>query len=389
MLPVPPSPPVPKIELSARLAAIRREMAKDGVEFLILTDQKNFEYITDYKTLTWAYQSRPLFLIVSAEHLLLIASKTEARNVEEQPRVFEPVYYTGYMAEAAAVIISEIATRDPSAKSTTAIDYGQDMLGRGALAIIEGLRERGLKARVVSGVDLLWRVRIIKTPFEADLKRTSFKIVNAAFDEVISEVSLGITEVELCRKIQARIFLNGAERADPIAMVFGQGDFIYSRLPRVRALQAGQYIWTDFRSTYGGYPADRNRIARAGAPKDWEVEAYEKVRTLTITLANSIKAGVTCGDIYQTFEQLWGDASLPPVYGMVSRIGHGGGLDVTEPPSLSKNNPEQIKAGMILHLEPKLELDGAVFQFEEVIYVRDDGIEFLSELSPEQIPVIN
>ena len=44
---------------------------------------------------------------------------------------------------------------------------------------------------------------------------------------------------------------------------------------------------------------------------------------------------------------------------------------------------------MILHLEPKLEIDGAVFQFEEVIYVREKEIEFLSELSPERIPVIN
>jgi len=44
---------------------------------------------------------------------------------------------------------------------------------------------------------------------------------------------------------------------------------------------------------------------------------------------------------------------------------------------------------MILHLEPKLERAGAVFQFEEIIYVGEAGSEFLSDLSPEQIPVIN
>jgi Xaa-Pro aminopeptidase len=243
--------------------------------------------------------------------------------------------------------------------------------------------------RLESAVELLWRTRMIKSPFEANLKRTSFEIVNAAFDDAISEARLGITEVELCQQIQARIMMNGAERADPIAMTFCRGEFNYSRPPRLQPLEVGQYAWTDFRSTYGGYPADRNRIARAGPPDRWEVDAYERTRTLTIALADGVKAGMTCGDVFWAFEQLWRDGGLPPVYGLVSRIGHGGGLDVTEPPSISKDNPEIIKPGMILHLEPKLELDGAVFQFEEVIYIRENGVEFLSELSPEQLPVIS
>jgi hypothetical protein len=62
---------------------------------------------------------------------------------------------------------------------------------------------------------------------------------------------------------------------------------------------------------------------------------------------------------------------------------------VGEPPSISKDNPQPIEDGMILHLEPKLEIKGAVFQFEEVIYVRKGEPEFLSELSPDRLPVIN
>jgi Xaa-Pro dipeptidase len=229
---------------------------------------------------------------------------------------------------------------------------------------------------------------MIKTPFEAELKRTSFAIVNAAFDDAVAQARLGVTEVELCQQIQARIVMNGAERVDPIAMTFCRGDFNYGRPPSLQPLRAGQYAWTDFRSSYGGYPADRNRIARGGAPDAWEIAIYEKTRRLTIGLASGVKPGMTCGDLFGAFQQLWRDAGLPPSYGLVSRIGHGGGLDVTEPPSVSKDNPDIIMPGMILHLEPKLEVNGAVFQFEEVVYVRDGGVEFLSELSPEQLPVI-
>jgi Xaa-Pro dipeptidase len=388
MLPAPPSPDVPARELNNRLAAVRREMTKAEMDFLVLTDQKNIEYFTDYRTLSWGYHSRPLFVVIDHHDILVVANRIETRNLESKSRNFLIAYYEGYLADGAAAIVKEISARDPALKATAAIDYGQDMCGRGSLEIVDGLRARGGTTRLESAVELLWRTRMIKSPFEASLKRTSFEIVNAAFDDAISMARLGITEVELCQQIQTRIIMNGAERADPIAMTFCRGEFNYSRPPGLRPLEVGQYAWTDFRSTYGGYPADRNRIARAGPPDRWEVDAYERTRKLTIALAKGVNAGMTCGDVFRTFEQLWRDAGLPPVYGLVSRIGHGGGLDVTEPPSISKDNPEIIKSGMILHLEPKLELDGAVFQFEEVIYVRENGIEFLSELSPEQLPVI-
>ncbi len=387
MLPAPPSPDVPLDEQAMRLAAVRREMARDAVEFLVLTNQKNVEYFTDYRTLSWGYHSRPLFLVIDQRDILVIANRIESRNLESKPRAFSIVYYAGYLAEGARAIVQEISVRNPAAGAKAAIDYGQDMLGRGSLEIVDGLRARG--GRLESATDLLWRTRVIKSPFEADLKRISFEIVNAAFDHAVSQARLGITEVELCRQIQSRIIMNGAECADPIAMTFCRGEFNYGRPPQMQPLKVGQYAWTDFRSTYGGYPADRNRIARGGLPEPWEIDAYERTRGLTVALANSVKAGMTCGDVFGVFERLWRDAGLPPAYGLVSRIGHGGGLDVTEPPSISRDNPEIIRPGMILHLEPKLELDGAVFQFEEVIYVRETEIEFLSELSPERLPVIN
>ncbi|MBZ9942410.1 M24 family metallopeptidase [Mesorhizobium sp. BR1-1-13] len=387
MLPVSPSPDVPVTELARRLAAVRREMAHDDIDVLVLTDQKNVEYFTDYRTLCWGYHSRPLFLVIDQDEILVIANKIESRNLEARQRPFSIVYYSGYLAEGARTIVDEVRARDPACMRRAAIDYGQDMAGRGSLEVVDGLRAQG--DSLESATDLLWRTRMIKSAFEAGLKRVSFEIVNAAFDGAVSQARLGITEIELCREIQARIIMNGAERADPIAMTFCRGEFNYGRPPGLEALKAGQYVWTDFRSTYGGYPADRNRIARGGPPEGWEIDAYESTRALTCALANGVRPGMTCGDVFRAFEQLWSDAGLPPAYGLVSRIGHGGGLDVTEPPSLSKGSPEIIRSGMILHLEPKLEIDGAVFQFEEVIFVRDEGIEFLSDLSPEQLPVIN
>lgn len=389
MLPAPPPPDVPTHEQARRIAAVRQEMSTTNVEFLVLTDQKNVEYFSGYRTLSWGYHSRPMFLVIDHDDVTAVANRIESRNLESRPRDFSIFYYDGYLAEGAQAIVRRLALSDPAARGIAAIDYCQDMHGRGSLEIVDGIRDRGTGQMLCSANDLLWRTRVIKSPFEAQQKRISFAIVNAAFDDAVAGARLGITEVELCRQIQSRIVQYGADRADPIAMTFCRGEFNYARPPEMRALQAGQYAWTDFRSTYGGYPADRNRIARGGDPEPWEIEAYGKTRAVTIAMARGVKAGMTCGDLFSDFERLWRDAGLPPAYGLVSRIGHGGGLDVTEPPSISRNNPEPIRPGMILHLEPKLERDGAVFQFEEIVYVGETESEFLSDLSPEQIPVIN
>lgn len=388
MQPLPSPPPVAAAELRLRLANMRREMAADNLDWLVLTDRKNIGYFTDYRTLTWAYHSRPLLCLIGQSDFILIASRTETRNLAQAPHPFKVRFYDGYELEAVAACQDTIRKSHRGGSARVALDHGQDMFGRGSIALSEMVGGFARNATAISGVAAIWRVRMIKSELEVGLKRQSFDIVNAAFDDAIAAAKIGMSERELCSDVQARILRNGADQSDAIAMTFDRGDFIYNRPPSDRLLQADDYIWTDFRSPYGGYPADRNRIARAGEPEPWEETAYETVRTLTIEVARSIRPGMLCRDVYDTYKKLWAEAKLPQPYGLISRIGHGGGLDVTEPPSLSATDLTVIMPGMVLHLEPKLELEGAVFQFEEIVHVREGGADFISTLSPQSLPVI-
>ncbi|HEX7766529.1 MAG TPA: M24 family metallopeptidase, partial [Nitrospira sp.] len=70
------------------------------------------------------------------------------------------------------------------------------------------------------------------------------------------------------------------------------------------------------------------------------------------------------------------------------RVAHGSGLGYTEPPSVMQGSAQVIRPGMVLHVEPRSEFADGVFQTEEVLVVRDQGIEWLSELAPASLPVI-
>ncbi|ACC76442.1 Xaa-Pro peptidase family protein [Paraburkholderia caribensis] len=384
----PPAPAVPIAEMHQRLANIRSEMVKAKIDVIVLTDKKNIDYFTDYQELSWDHKARPVFVAISLQDFALFGSLGESRTVEIRPRVFDPVYYNGYLDEAVTATVDWIKARTATRTAHIAVDYGQDMFGRGSLRLIEELSSLDACGRIKSATDPIWRVRMIKSRFEADLNRTAYEIVDAAFNQTIRYAYIGMTEYELYYLMQAQTYLNGAESAEPIATLFSKGDFAYARTAKERKLEEGHYIWTDFRATYGGYPADCNRIARAGEPADWEISTYAAVRFLTLKLASEIRPGLSCSDIYGRFDQLWRAADLGSRYCAVSRIGHGGGMDVTEPPSLSAADKTVIEPGMVLHIEPKLERDGAVFQFEEVVFVTESGVEFLSMLSPETLPVI-
>ncbi|RUV18702.1 MULTISPECIES: Xaa-Pro peptidase family protein [unclassified Mesorhizobium] len=385
----PPPPAVPADELGARLKSIRREMDADGLDLIVLTDANNIQYFTGYRTLHWYYNCRPVFAAITARDLVVFAAFHEKPHVEWKPRAFSVKFYDGYVDEGVRLVADTIRDLFKGKTLRTGIDYGEEMYGRGSLPLIDALRELSTGRDIGTATATLWRVRQIKTRFEADLKRIAFTIADSAFDQTITQAHIGTTEYELWSIMQAQMFLNGADSGDPFPLIFSKGDFTYGRPASDRRLEPGHYIWADFRATYGGYPADRNRIARAGEPEPWELDAYRAVRDMTLELCNSIKVGMTCSEVHAMARKMWEPVSVGQKWLGVKRFGHGGGIGLTEPPSLQATDHTVIRPGMILHVEPKLERDGAVFQFEECIYMREDGIEFLAPLCPENMLIIH
>ena len=382
-------PNTPEKELTYRIQRFREAMLNSEVSAIVITSRINFEYLTGYRSTAWGFQARPMFAILSLDDFIVVDSMVGERYIAMHPRPFRPVYYNGFQAEAVKTVIEVIRQLNLGQNPTVAIDYGQDIFGRGSLELIDGLRGLHGKMRVISGEQIVWSVRKYKTQFEANLKKRALAIVDVSFDKAIANARVGITELELLSSIKVNLIQNGAEHVDDAGLKFGKVGFVYTLPAGDRRLEAGDYIWSDFYTTYCGYSADRCRIARCGEPSEQEAKIYHDVRAVTIGLCESIRPGMTCSDVYRHFERLWSDAGLPPNFGATSRIGHSSGMEVTEPTSIASWSEELIEVGMILQLEPKLEKDGTVVQFEEVVYVRPDGVEFLSAMPPETLPVIS
>ena len=76
--------------------------------------------------------------------------------------------------------------------------------------------------------------------------------------------------------------------------------------------------------------------------------------------------------------------------GSVGRMGHGIGLQLTEPPSIMHTDQTIIEKNMIITLEPSIELNkNLMLVQEENILITEDGYKLLSTRTPEKLPIIN
>lgn len=376
-----PAPKAPPGEFVSRVQKLRSEMERASVDLIVMTSKKNIEYFSGWPN--GGDRTRPSLLLVGRAGVGLVAPRMYESLIDSVQLPCEAYLYSGFVAESTEMALEASRSLEATA-ATIGLDYGQDHAGAGSLRLIEGL---ALNASVIEAGNIIWNVRIIKSDFELQLIRASLDLANRAFDNVLPSLRPGVTELSVYQELQFELIRNGADRIEPFPVVFGQNALAYGRRPTNRRLELGDYIWTDFYHSYGGYAADRNRIARAGAPSTKERETYAAVRHVTHEICRHIRAGSTGGDAYALFENLWKSAGLTKPFS-AGRIGHGSGLDLTEPPSIAPTSTEVIKPGMVLHVEPKLETDHGVFQFEEVIGVGADQNEFLSVLSPVELPVI-
>ncbi len=383
-------PEMPKNELSDRISKLRAAMEKHEADVLIFSSFSNFEYVVGHFYTGWElHAARPMYSIITQEDFIVVCSPSDQKLLESREHNYRLVYYTGFQPEATQTVINVVKEMGVENHHRIVIDYGQDLSSIGNLLLIDSLRDLGRNVTVKSAASLVWSVRKCKSHYEAELKRRAFAITDAGFDWAVQRVHAGITEDEMQREIKIGMLKNGAERVDSMAIIFGRGNFVFNQMMGSdRKLEDGHFVWADIYNTFYGYPSDRCRTARCGQPTDEEQLIYQKSRRANIRTCESIRQGMTGRDVFNKFEQIWADAKLPPIWAAAGRIGHASGRDVLEPISIASWSEDVIEPGMILHIEPKLEYNGGVYQFEEVVYVLEDGVEFLTNLSPEEIPVV-
>ena len=157
--------------------------------------------------------------------------------------------------------------------------------------------------------------------------------------------------------------------------------------PTEKKLAEGDVLIIDTGTTLDGYFCDFDRNFGFGKLTEKCKTAYEVVLEAAKQGMEIAKPGNTCADISNAMSKILNKNSS--ISNSVGRMGHGVGLQLTEPPSIMKSDNTILRENMVIAIEPCLEYEtGTMLVIEENILITENGFERLTSPTPKNIPII-
>lgn len=238
-------------------------------------------------------------------------------------------------------------------------------------------------AKFVSATQILRPLRAIKSEAEIDQMREAGKITEAAFGDAVKQLRVGMTELEVVEEINYQLRKHGSLGESFTTSLYNSGPnhpllFGQRMATWPRQLTAPVSILFDFGAIYNGWCYDYGRTVFFGTPPAELLNIYELVMASQAAGIAALKAGAaTTTEADAAARQVIVDGGYGPEFR--HRLGHGIGMDVHEPPFLTKGDETLLQEGMLFTIEPSItQLHDFSARVEDVVVARPDGGEKLT-----------
>ena len=375
-------------EFEERLIKAQDIMQHYKLDGLLLTTPQNIRYFTGYDSQFWESPTRPWFVVVPASGKP-IGIVPEIGESEFKKTWLEDIKtWPSPRPEDEGISILK-STIDNLKKTYDQIgaEFGKEMAIRMPVRDLFKLKEI-TKTNIVDGSDAIWEMRMIKTNAEVERIKHICSIASDAYYDLPSILNIGDTEREAVNKLKIDIINRGADNVPFMPGISGKGGV--SQIvcgPSDKVIENGDILFIDTGSTFDGYFCDFDRNFAFGSTTSEVEKVYEILWHATDAGINAAKPGASTFDIFNAMNKIISDGNT--VGNNVGRLGHGLGLQLTEPPSYRPGDNTLIKENMVLTIEPGMEYaQGKMIVHEENVVIRKDGAELITKRAPKEIPII-
>jgi len=239
-------------------------------------------------------------------------------------------------------------------------------------------------ATYLSATDLLRPMRMIKSQADIDEMKEAGRITEAAFADTLKNLKLGMTELEVVEEVNYQLRKHGSLGQSFTTSLYNSGPnhplkFGQRMETWKRKLNPPVSILFDFGAIYKGWCYDFGRTVFFGEPTDEAIKVYNLVMESQAAGIAALKAGsATTTDADAAARKVIADAGYGEEFR--HRLGHGIGMDVHEPPFLTKGDETPLEEGMLFTIEPSItQFNTYSARVEDVVVARPDGGEKLTD----------
>ena len=353
-----------------RLKELRIYMEKEGLDGFYIAKPANVRCISRYTG-----EDSYLFVTKSKQYFITDPRYTEQAGIECPE--YTLINWRASKNYSIGGTLAELVKQD----KIKTIGFEQDHLTFETWKSMQDM----LDAQLVPTLNVVEKLREVKTQEEIRKLRASCDIASRAFDKILRDIKVGVTEKELASKLSHYMVMEGAD-TKPYGgiLISGPKTSLLHGIPGNRALEYGDFVLMDYGCQYDGYLSDMTRTVVVGKATAKQKEVYELCRQMTEDTEAAVRSGVTGEECYQaSLKAIEGTEYMPYNY---TGIGHGVGLFVHELPFIGKNHTDVLQAGSVMTVEPGLYIPGwGGVRIEDQGIITEYGYENLISATHELI----
>lgn len=267
-------------------------------------------------------------------------------------------------------LLSKIAQK---AQSLGIKNLAFDVLGlEGYREIVKTLRD---KVKLKMGDKMLWELRKVKDEDELMLMRRAAELTMEGMEAAYAAIKPGVKEYEVAAEIEYAMRRRGAWGIafDTIVASGPRSAYPHGGCSE-REIRDGDLVIVDIGAAYKYYRSDMTRTLVAGASTKKQQELYELVKRAQENAIVNVKPGVEAKLVDMVARNVISEAGYGEFF--VHGLGHGIGLEVHEPPTLSPQSRDVLHQGNVVTIEPGIYIVGfGGVRIEDTILVYINGCE--------------
>ncbi|MEM0313492.1 MAG: Xaa-Pro peptidase family protein [Candidatus Bathyarchaeia archaeon] len=349
--------------MSKRIEALRQKcLDPEGFDGFLITNETNILYFT-------GSPGASCLLVPKQGESILYVYGVNYEQVKAEARGFrvELVKREENLMEKVAGFVMDLGIRKLAFDTLIVENYH---------TIAERLRDT---AKLEPRGALVWSLRRIKAAEELELMRKAAELACEGMKTAREVLSPGMREYEVAAEIEYAMRRRGSWGTAFETIVASGVRSAYPHGGCVdRKIEAGDLVVIDIGASYCHYRSDMTRTFVAGEPSEKQKQIYDLVRTAQEKAIMSIKPGVKASDVDAAARTVIEKAGYGENF--VHGLGHGVGLEVHEPPTLSPQSIDKLERGNVVTVEPGIYIVGfGGIRIEDMVLVNEFSAEKLTD----------
>ena len=380
---------LPNYEFQNRINRLKEVMGQEKTDiFIIYGDEyrrENLRYVSNYWPI---FERGMLFIGTNIDPVLLTSPECEhiaremsawkdIRLVREVGMSYVPeeVDFTNIQFTSIKDLVNDIKKTKSGLKVKIS---GIDAM---SVVLYEKLKSMIGDAIVESGDDVLYRLRLVKSPNEIGMLKKAWRICDLGYKAVLDSDIVGLTEIQAAAIGEKAARDAGAEHI--VFSVFASGERTNTVVgrPTEKVIRENDLIMYALAVQYEGYIASDEWpfVANHKPTKEQEKLIYHLIKAEDSGV-KSLKGGVVQGDVVKKIRNYFRDNGLER-YDLYPPI-HGNGLSEAESPYPDENSTSEFIPGTGINFDVSLFglPNVGSNRIEEGFIVTEDGLMVLSNL---------